>query len=414
MRIQKSFLVMLFALSATVTSFCNAQNATTSDQKPPEQKPAEQKAPDPAPTPLSTPSITGPLAQLPPAVFEAGPFGKIAVNGIVNAYGRWQSDPVSGDSSGQATLSNGQIFLQKPDGKFQYFIEAGVYTIPSLGVPFLSAEKTLTDFFGPVPVGFAKWQAAKNTSFQIGALPTLIGAEYTFTFENMNIERGLLWNQEPAVSKGIQVNQTMGKFTASFSWNDGYYSNRYNWLSGSLAYTKGPHALSFVAGGTLGQTGYQTLATPVENNGSIYNVIYTYTKGPWIIQPYFQYNTVPTNPSAGIVKGASATGGAVLASYAFKHGFSLPARWEYISSSGSVAENSTNLIFGPGSSGTSITVTPTLQHGGFFVRGDLSWVHAGNYSPGTAFGSNGTNADQVRAVGEVGFIFGNNIVEKAQ
>jgi len=27
-------------------------------------------------------------------------------------------------------------------------------------------------------------------------LPTLIGAEYTFTFENMNIERGLLWNQE--------------------------------------------------------------------------------------------------------------------------------------------------------------------------------------------------------------------------
>ena len=415
MRIQNSLNITVLALCFTAASFGGAQNVT-SDQKPPEQKAAEQKPPDPAPpAPLTTPAITGPLAQLPPAVFDAGPFGKIAFNGIVNGFGMWQGNHVPGDSAGQATLSNGQIFVQKPDGKFQYFVEAGVYTIPSLGVPFLSAEKTMTDFFGPVPVGFAKIQAGKTTSFQIGALPTLIGAEYTFTFENMNIERGLLWNQEPAVSKGIQVNQALGKsLTASFSWNDGYYSNRYSWLSGSLAYTKGPHAISFVAGGNLGQTGYQTLATPVENNGSIYNVIYTYTKGPWIIQPYFQYNTVPTNPSVGIVKGASATGGAILASYAFKHGFSLPVRWEYIGSSGSAAEESANLIFGPGSSGTSITVTPTLQKGGFFVRGDLSWVHASSYTPGDAFGSNGTNQDQPRAVGEVGFIFGSNITEKAQ
>ena len=104
---------------------------------------------------------------------------------------------------------------------------------------------------------FVKLQAGKNTSFEIGALPTLIGAEYTFSFENMNIERGLLWNQENAVNRGIQVNQTMGKFTASLSWNDGFYSNRYTWLSGSLAYTNGPHALSFVAGGNLGQTKFQ-------------------------------------------------------------------------------------------------------------------------------------------------------------
>jgi hypothetical protein len=52
-----------------------------------------------------------------------------------------------------------------------------------------------------------------------------MGAEYTFTFENMNIERGLLWNQENAINRGIQVNQTIGK-SASLSWNDGFYSNR--------------------------------------------------------------------------------------------------------------------------------------------------------------------------------------------
>ncbi len=244
----------------------------------------------------------------------------------------------------------------------------------------------------------------------VGALPTVMGAEYTFTFENMNIERGLLWNQENAVNKGIQVNQTLGKYlTASFSWNDGFYSNRYSWLSGSLTYTKGPHSLSFQGMGNLSQTAYQTAATPVQNNSTMYALVYTYLKGAWIIQPYYQYSNVPTNPEVGVVNGASTNGGALLISRAFKHGFSLPARVEYITSSGSADEGSVNLMYGPGSNATSVTVTPTIQKAGFFFRGDLSWAHAGSSTPGYAFGSGGTSTNQVRAVGEVGFIFGNNI-----
>jgi hypothetical protein len=367
-----------------------------------------------APAALTTPSITGPVSNLPPAVFDAGPLGKLDVNGIITGFGMWQGNHVFGDSNTQSALSNGQIFLQKTDGWFQFYVQAGAYTVPALGTPFLQTDKTLSELYGPVPVAFAKLQAGKNTSFEIGALPTLIGAEYTFTFENMNIDRGLLWNQENAVNRGIQVNQTMGKFTASLSWNDGFYSNRYTWLSGSLAYANGPHAISFVAGGNYGKTGFQTYATPVQNNGSIYNVIYTYTKGSWIIQPYYQFTNVPTNASIGIVKGASTTGGAILLSYAFKHGFSLPVRYEYITSSGSTAADSVNLIYGPGSSGTSITVTPTFQYGGFFFRGDLSWVHASGVTPGDVFGPTGVNTNQPRAVAEIGFIFGNNIIEKKQ
>ena len=94
--------------------------------------------------------------------------------------------------------------------------------------------------------------------------------------------------------------------------------------------------------------------------------------------------------------------------------FSLPVRWEYIASSGSAADSAVNLIYGPGSSGTSITVTPTFQYGGLFFRGDLAWVHANSITPGYAFGSTGSNQDQPRAVAEIGFIFGNNIVEKKQ
>ena len=150
----------------------------------------------------------------------------------------------------------------------------------------------------------------------IGALPSLTGAEYTFTFENMNIERGLLWNQENSVNRGVQVNDTVGKLSASLSWNDGFYSNRYTWLSGSLAYAfNSAKTLSFIAAGNLGQTAFRTLATPVQNNGSIYNLVYSYTKGNWIVQPYFQYTDVPTNRKIGIVQGAATRGGALLVNF---------------------------------------------------------------------------------------------------
>src|SRR5579859_5271687 len=391
---------------------------TSPDSTPVPAAPAPTPA-DPAPAPLPTPSVTGPVAWLPPILFDAGPFSKIAVNGILDGLGMWTGNYVTGDKSTQAALSNGQAFIQKPDGWFQFYLQAGAYNIAALGAPFLATDKTMSKLYGPVPVAFAKFQPGKNspfknTSLQIGALPTLIGAEYTFTFENMNIHRGLLWNQENAVNRGIQLNQVMGKFTASLSWNDGFYSNRYSWLTGSLTYTKGPHSLSFVAGGNYGQTATQTYATPVQNNSSIYNAIYTYTKGPWIIQPYFQYTNVPTSAKIGIVNGASTNGGAILASYTFKHGFSLPVRWEYISSSGSVATQSVNLLYGPGSAATSITVTPTFQRGGLFVRGDLAYVHASSITPGDAFSRTGTNPNQPRVMAEFGFIFGSNVVDRKQ
>jgi hypothetical protein len=162
--------------------------------------------------------------------------------------------------------------------------------------------------------------------------------------------------------------------------------------------------------GNLGQTVYETAATPVQNNGYMHAVIYTYAKGPWIISPYFQYGNVPTNAKVGVAKGTSATGGALNVSYAFKRGFSLPARVEYLTSSGSTTDGSVNLLgFGAGSAGTTFTATPTYQKGGMYVRGDLAWVHASNFTPGNVFGTLGTDANQLRGVLEFGFIFGNNI-----
>jgi hypothetical protein len=396
--------ISVFVLCLVLASVCTAQTPPA-DGKPAD--PAAAPTAPAAPMPLGSPTIAGPLSGLPPAMFDVG-FGKIAVNGILAGGGMVQSNAVPGDNKTQASLTNGQVFIQKADGIFQFYLQAGAYNLPALATPFLETDKTISNFYGPVPVGFVKLQAGKNTSFQIGALPTLIGAEYTFSFENMNIERGLLWNQENAITRGLQVNQTMGKFSASLSWNDGFYSNRYTWLSGSLMYQDGPHMLMFVAGGNYGKTKFQTLATPVQNNSSIYNIIYTYNKNGWIITPYFQYTKVPDNASIGIAKGGSTTGGAILLSRTFKHGFSLPGRWEYIANSSD--KGALDLLgTGPASKATSATVTPTFQYGGLFFRGDIGVVHNVDFASGSAFGPKGVQANQARAVAEIGFIFGNNI-----
>ncbi|MGH9401628.1 MAG: outer membrane beta-barrel protein [Terriglobia bacterium] len=352
------------------------------------------------------PSMTAPLQTAVPHTFNAGPFGNLDITGILSGMGLTQGNWIPGDRSTHWDLSNGQIFIQKTTGWWQFYLQAGAYNLPAVGTPFLSTVNTVNDFFGPFPQGYLKLAPKGNFSIMIGALPTLIGAEYTFTFENMNIERGLLWNQENAVNRGVQVNDSIGHLSGSLSWNDGFYSNRYTWLTGALSYAlNSANTLAFVGGGNLGHTAFTTLATPVQNNGDIYNVIYTYSHEAWMIQPYFQYTDVPTDEKIGVAHGAATRGVALLTNYNFKHGMSLAGRAEYISSTGNAADGAVNLLYGPGSGAWSITLTPTYQNHGFFIRGDFSVVRATSYTPGDGFGPQGLNRTQPRGLVEAGFIF---------
>jgi len=387
-----------------------AQDSSGSQSAEPQAESSTTPATRPSATPstsasLAAPGMTGPLQMKPSVSFEAGPLGKLNLNGIVSGTGLFQSNPVPGNNGTQWSLNNAQLILQKTSGWWQFYIQSGAYNLVAVGTPYLSTQRTIDGLYGPIPVAYLKFAPAKSLFIEIGQLPTLMGAEYTFDFENMNIERGLLWSQENAVTRGIQIQQTLGKFSMFLSWNDGYYSNRYSWLSGSLYYSNGVHSLSLIAMGNLGQTPYQTLATPVQNNGSMYAAIYTYTKGSWIVQPYFQVGLVPTNSEVGVSDGSSTWGGAVLVNHSFSHGFSLPFRWEYLATNGGMPQHSVNLLYGPGSAGSSLTVTPTYQHRYFFTRGDVSWVRAIDYTAGSAFGRQGTNQNQVRGVIELGLLF---------
>ncbi len=112
-----------------------------------------------------------------------------------------------------------------------------------------------------------------------------------------------------------------------------------------------------------------------------------------MVQPYFQYTNVPTNAKIGIPQGAATRGGALLLTYNFKHGISMAARPEYISTTGSVSNGAINLLYG------------TYRKDGFFLRGEFSIVHATSSTPGDVFGPAGLNVNQPRGLVEAGFMF---------
>jgi hypothetical protein len=378
----------------------------------PAQAPAA--APAAAPMPLPSPSMTAPLSTAVPHEISAGPFGKLEITGILSGMFSTEGDHFPGFAATHYDISNAQVFVQKTTGWWQFYLQGGAYNIPALGTPIITTGQTTGEFYGPLPEAYLKLVKG-NFNVEIGELPTLIGAEYSFTFENMNIERGLLWNQEPVISRGIQLNEAYKKLTLAFSWNDGYFSNRYTTLSGSLAWAfNASNTLSFVASGNAGAysrvvTNTYSPTPNLQNNSSVYNLIYTYTHGNLLITPYYQYTTVPTNTAIffPIPVGAHTNSGAILANYNFKHGFSLAERFEYIKSSGNGAIGSANLLYGPGTGAFSFTVTPTYSKDGFFVRGEFSIVHVTDFDPTTsfAFGPTGLSVNQPRGMIEAGFMF---------
>ena len=370
-------------------------------------------APAPAATPY--PAMSASLAaNTTPASFDLGILGsKVYVGGALTGFGQAQSNSVAGDQSSTVDLSNAQIFINKTDGVVQYFIQAGAYSLPALGdVPYSNAANTPKATFGNLAQGFVKIVPNANFSIEVGALPTLVGAEYTFSFENLNITRGLLWGVEPAVGRGVQANLTEGPLAVSLAWTDGFYSNHYNTISGLATWTiNSSNTLAFdFQTPTSKSTVSTSVTSPVLNNETIYNVMYTHTMGPWTLSPYVQYVSVPTLPHFDYTTKETSWGAALLANYAFDAksklaGVSLPFRIEYMSTSGS-APTSPNLLFGPGSNAWSFTITPTYQYKNYFIRGELAYVTANKYAgSGAAYGTAGDKGAQTRGLIETGVLF---------
>jgi hypothetical protein len=371
----------------------------------PAAAPAPAAPAAPMPMPLAQPAMSASLSSNgAPYNVDAGWLGKIYFGGQVTGLGTWQNNAVPGNNEkGKADFSNAQIEIQKTDGLVQFYIQAGTYNFPSLGAAYVSSNRLTELTYKYVPVAFLKLQPTPEISVMIGKLPTLVGAEYTFTFENLNIERGLLWNQETAVSRGVQANYAKGPLTVSVAVDDGFYSGRYNTGTALVSYVISPKdTVAFVGQGAFSKTSVSRFVTPIApNNGTLWNIIWTHTEGDWVINPYLQYTTTPKITKFGLPSSASTFGGAVLAKYTISPTLNVAGRVEYIGSSGSQVA----LLYGLKSSAWSVTLTPTWQVDKFFVRGELSYSKIDSMGAGAGFGKLGYNDSQTRAMIETGFLF---------
>ena len=418
------------AVSGAIALMASEAAPCADDQTPPAPPPATPPAAAPAaaaPTPPPYPAMSPTLAaDANSPTFDLGLLGhKVTISGAVTGLALVQNNPVPGDNDHWfRRQQRPRSSSTRPMAYSSTLSKRASIRFPDLGTPYIRSTTLTQNLYDPVPQAFLKIAPNSTWSFEIGKLPTLIGAEYTFSIENMNIERGLLWNQEPAVSRGVQINYTKGKLALSLSWNDGLYSNRYSWLSASATVTlDSANTLEFAGGGNLKRSDFSNFATPLfVNNEEVYNVIYTHTHGPWVIEPYFQYTYVPALPGFETAS-ASTWGGALFVSYAFDAksklaGFSLPVRVEYIDSTGSGPIGgygqghgqgfpimAANLLYGPGSKAWSVTVTPTYQFKIYFIRAEFSYVSASGVTPGFAFGPSGVATSQTRGLVETGVLF---------
>ena len=379
---------------------------------------------------LSQPSWGSTIKPNPePLCFPAPLIGDIYVGGALSAYGYTGTNPMpysigaaSSDRKERFDYSNLLVWMQKADGPFQFFVMAGGYALPALGLPNLSSTEQTNRYFGPVPMAWGKYVINDEWSIQAGRLPTLIGVEPAFTFQNQNIQRGLLVPQENVFSHGVQLNYGSGSWSASVAATDGFYSGRINWLTGTVSYKIDDSSTIGVNGGMsvrrnsdFSQTDRYKFATPLllQNSGLV-TINYTYSSGPLTVTPYVQFTNVDRDVRIGIMNGASTYGAAILASYAFTDNFSLAGRLEYIEQTGRRGVDTTSLLFGPGSSAFSFTITPTFTYKRFFLRGEYSIVSlsgitranlAEGYPVGTGFGRTGSKSEQQRFLVETGITF---------
>jgi len=133
---------------------------------------------------------------------------KLKVTGILSGVGWTEGNHIAGDPSTHWDVQQcSKCSSKRPPAGGNSICKVVPTTCQLLGCPSSRLAIQRKNVYGAFPQGYLKLVKG-NASVEIGALPTLIGAEYTFSFENMNIQRGLLWNQENAVNRGIQLSDT--------------------------------------------------------------------------------------------------------------------------------------------------------------------------------------------------------------
>jgi hypothetical protein len=362
--------------------------------------PAMSALADPLPPPTPSPA---------PALTVSGVLSGFTLSSD-NANATGALDTASGaDLSSRTQLSNALLTIAHTNGKLRFSITAGAYAFPVVGVAINPTFQRLanTNLYGYVPNAYVQYVPDSAWTISAGKLPTLLGQENTFTLQNLNIQRGLVWNMEPVVSNGIRVAYSHANFSAALEYNDGFYSGSHRAIEGQVGWNPTPAnslQLIFIV---------PDANTPANNTALIankreYDLMYTQQIGKLQLLPYALWVQSPASAALGYAKSESAFGAVLLANYAFNSTFSLGGRFEAVADSSALTDfgfNSDLLGYGPGSNATTLTLTPTYKTSHMFARGEWSHVAAYNVLPGLGFGPAGTRTNQTRLGVELGVQF---------
>lgn len=358
--------------------------------------PSATPAPSAAPTPTPEYSLDGTFSLFP--VHTSG----------VNAAGALDT-PTGIDEVSRTDLSNGLLTLTKNTGWFRFGITTGTYAFPVVGQalnPTTQAGAN-TSLYGYVPQAYVAFVPNEHVTVSAGQLATLLGQESGFTYQNVNIQRGLVWAAESTFSRGVRVTYTQGKFTGDLEYNDGFYTGSHRAVEGLLGWAPSANTnvqFAFIAPGanTPGN------ATTSIANKTEYDFMLTQQVGKLQLLPYVLLVDSPASAALGYPRAESATGAAFLANYAFNGQFSVAARYEWFVNHSGIADASPNadfLGYGAGSRASSISITPAYRANLFFARAEFSAVRAIDAKPGLAFGVAGVLSTQTRILVETGVQF---------
>ena len=365
--------------------------------------PAPTVSPTPTPTPTATPTPT-------PAYSVHGAFSLYTVHtNNVNATGTLDT-PTGMDLTDRTELSNGLLTISKNTSKLQGSITAGAYAFPVVGLAInpTTQQGSNSRLYGYVPAYDLAFVPNAHVTVSAGQLATLLGQENGFTYQNINIQRGLIWAAEPTFSRGVRVTYTNGTITGDLEYNDGYYSGNsgraVEGLAGWAPTSNTSWQFAFIVPGAN---------TPPNVTASVankqeYDFMLAQQFGKLQLTPYVLYIVSPASAALGYTRAESALGGAILANYALGRIYSVGARFESFANHSATTDASLNsdlVGYGPGSSATTWTITPTYHPGPFFTRVEYSLVNVSNFAAHSAFGSNGSLSNQSRFLAELGVQF---------
>lgn len=358
--------------------------------------PSTTASPAPTPTPVAAVTVGGAF------------LATQAYTGHVNATGNF-GNAGGADQAARFNVSTAFLNVTRNTGFFRYGASFGLYSIPVVGV---SGNKTLeanvnTNVYGPLPSAYISLNPNENTTISVGKLATLIGQENTYTYLNPNIQRGLVWNMETAVSRGARLTMTKGKYTGAIELNDGYYSGHFLGIEGSVAFAKDANtSYQFVF--VLPNASAPGNPTSSIANKRLYNFMYTAERGKWTWAPYVLLVQSPASSALGYSNAENAYGAALISTYRPNATWSITGRVEDIANGSTPNDQSPNadlVGYGPGSGAWSFTITPTFRQKELLLRADVSQVMVRAATQGAAFGNAGSLRNQFRFVFEAGLQF---------